>query len=260
MAAEEKRLRCVDGHSFDIARQGHVQLTSRPIRHPGDTAEMVDARQRVQQSGAFDFLTEALATAVSSLPGENGMILDVGAGTGHYLAALLKADPVRWGLALDSSKVAGRRAARAHPRVGSVVGDVTEGLCVRDSTVDVVLSVFAPRNVEEFARVLRPGGHVVVVTPRPEHLAEPRQALGLLEVAEGKVEALADSMNAGFDHTAASTAGAQRAMDATALTDLVMMGPNAFHQDPGGLATAIAALDLPVDVTLSVDLSVFRRR
>ena len=99
-----------------------------------------------------------------------------------------------------------RRAARAHPRLAVVTADAWAALPVADACVDVVLSVFSPRNAEEFARVLRPGGCVITVTPGPDHLIELRSAFGLLGVEDGKERRLSDAFGrAGLDHRRAAT-------------------------------------------------------
>ena len=129
----------------------------------------------------------------------DGPVLDVGAGPGWYLAGAVEPVDARIGLALDSSRFAARRAARAHPRVAAVVADAWSALPVRTASISTVLSVFAPRDLAEFARVLEPGGRVVAVTPEPEHLAELRERFGLLAVDEGKSDSLAaDAAAAGL--------------------------------------------------------------
>ena len=50
--------------------------------------------------------------------------------------------------------------------------DAWTGLPVRDGSAAAVLSVFAPRNPSEAARVLSDGGVFVVVTPERGHLGE----------------------------------------------------------------------------------------
>ena len=45
---EDRALRCANGHSYDIARQGYVHLLPVKQMHakiPGDTKQMVDARR-----------------------------------------------------------------------------------------------------------------------------------------------------------------------------------------------------------------------
>ncbi len=76
----------------------------------------------------------------------------------------------------------------------AVVADTWAGLPVRDGAVDRVLVVFAPRNGAETARVLAPGGRLVVVTPAADHLAELVGPLGLLSVDPAKAERLAGSL------------------------------------------------------------------
>ncbi|HYP22333.1 MAG TPA: 23S rRNA methyltransferase, partial [Actinomycetota bacterium] len=106
-------VRCEAGHSFDVARQGYVTLTA----GAGDSAEMVAAREAFLGAGHYRPITEAVARHVDPA----GPVVDLGAGTGHHLAGVLAHEQA--GLALDSSKHALRRAARAHPRIGAVGAD-----------------------------------------------------------------------------------------------------------------------------------------
>lgn len=195
-------LRCPAGHSFDVARQGYVNLlTGDASPGTGDTAAMVDARADFLGRGHFEPLIEAVAHAVAEAAGTTpGCLIEVGAGTGEYLARSLDLLPGRTGLALDISKYAARRAVRAHARAGAVVCDAWRALPVRDSVAAVVMSVFAPRNPAEFARVLVPGGALVVVTPTPRHLGTLVEALGLVGIEEAKDERLERTVAPYFAH------------------------------------------------------------
>ena len=77
-------------------------------------------------------------------------VLDVGAGTGHHLAAVLGALPEAHGIAFGASSAALRRAGRAHPRIAAVAGDVWREIPLLDATADLVTNVFAPRNLHLF--------------------------------------------------------------------------------------------------------------
>lgn len=268
------RLACPAGHSFDVARHGQVHLAARPIRHPGDTADMVAARARVEQAGVLAPVGEEVRAAVGDLLGARGdadrrdgpVLLDVGAGTGHLLAAVLDDLPSAVGLAVDSSRYASRRAGRAHPRLLAVMADVTEPLPVGDAAVDVALVVFAPRPVEEMARALRAGGGLVVATPREGHMAPLRDALGLLDVAEDKGEQVASALAGAFEMVGRTAVDAvvevANSEDSPVLLDWVMSGPNAFHVSAEAMAARIAAhLPSPsVEVQVAVDVHTFRRR
>jgi 23S rRNA (guanine745-N1)-methyltransferase len=222
-------VRCPSGHSFDVARQGYVNLRRghAPAR-TADSPTMVQARAAFLGAGHLAALTSALTSeSVRLLRAADvpGCIVDVGAGTGHHLAALLDRLTDRAGVALDASAPALRRAARAHPRIGAAACDAWASLPVADGVAALALSAFAPRNGAELARILHPDGGVVVATPTGEHFAELVEALGLIGVEAA-----------------------------------VAMGPSAHHVDDRELARRVAALPEPLAVTASVTLSVYRRR
>ena len=117
---------CPHGHSFDVARQGYLSLLEGDARlGSADSAAMVAARERFLAAGHFDPLAAALAARCERAlgGGPEGCVLDLGAGSGTYLARVLEAAPGRTGVALDLSKHALRRAARAHSRIGAVGAD-----------------------------------------------------------------------------------------------------------------------------------------
>src|SRR5262245_3097504 len=88
LVAPDAAVRCPRGHSFDRAKQGYLHLTANPVAHTGDSAEMVEARGAFLAAGHYDFIAGALAAAV---PPTRGLVVDIGAGTGYHLAAVLDA-------------------------------------------------------------------------------------------------------------------------------------------------------------------------
>lgn len=248
-----RALRCAAGHGFDLARQGYVNLLSGTSPHRGDTADMVAARDRFLRAGWYRPIADAVVSAAAA-DAATGAVLDLGAGTGWYLAEVLDAaGPDAVGLALDVSAYAARRAARCHPRAGAAVADTWGRLPVRDGAASVVLDVFAPRNPREIARVLRPGGLLVVVTPRPRHLAELRGVLGLLEVEPDKEERLAATLAPLLDADGDREVEWRLRLAPSAVSDVVGMGPSAWHRSAGGVPAE------PVEVTASVRVGTYRR-
>lgn len=219
-----------------------------------DTAPMVAARADFLASGAYEPLADELARVCAAT---GGLVIDAGAGTGYYLARVLEASDA-FGLALDVSAVALRRAARAHPRLGAAVWNLWEPWPVGDGVASVVLNVFAPRNGPEFHRVLRPGGLLVVAAPAPEHLRE----LGdlVLAVDERKDERLDAALGEYF--TRAGRTEVRRAVELTPrqVRQAVEMGPAGFHLDRDGRRERLAALHEPQVVTISFTVSTYRRR
>lgn len=254
LSVEAGSARCASGHVFDVARQGYVNLLSGGVRPAaGDSAEMLDARARFLAQGPFD----AIADAVVRACGAPAVVLEIGAGTAFYLARVLDAHPHATGIALDSSKYAARRAARAHNRIVAAVADTWRALPVADASIDVVLDIFAPRNAAEIARVLRPGGSLVVATPTEAHLRELVTTLGLISVDAEKTERLTATLGTHFAERTCERVEAALALEADEVADLIAMGPSARHISPTILAEKIAALPRPVAVTLSVEVRTF---
>jgi 23S rRNA (guanine745-N1)-methyltransferase len=261
LALDDGGLVCTVGHRFDIARQGYVNLLAGAAPAAADTAAMVEARARVQAAGYHQPITDALlATVADGLPdGVDGTVLELGAGTGAHLAQVLERTGAPGGLAIDLSKHAARQAARAHPRIGAVVADVWAGLPVRTGAIPLTLAVFAPRNPDELARVLRPGGLFVVVTPEPEHLAPLVDRLGLLTVDAGKPERLDRSLAAAMTPVARIRHRWTLPLGRADVAALVAMGPSAHHLGEEVLAAHLAGLPEQLEVTMAVTVSSYRR-
>lgn len=257
---------CPRRHTFDIARQGYVNLLGDAGPGTADTAAMVQARADFLAAGHYGPLASAITAAVADVaPAEpppidpSPVLLDVGAGPGYYLGAALDARPDGRGVALDLSKFAVRRAAKAHPRIGAAVWDTWRPLPIGDATVSVVLDVFAPRNAAEFARVLRPGGSALVVTPTDGHLAELVDLGGMLAVDAHKDERLARSVGSALELVERDELSWPLALAPGEVELLVRMGPSARHVDEPALADRVAALDAVTSVTAAVTLSRYRR-
>lgn len=219
---------------------------------------MLQARSDFHARGHFDPVAAAVATAAAP-PEGNGVLLEIGAGNGYFLGAALDAAPSARGIALDIAKPAARRAARAHPRAAAVLADVWRGLPLRAGVLDTVLTVFAPRNPAEVARVLAPGGRFVVATPTERHLAELIGPLGLVRVDPDKERKLEAALEADFAPLGAELVEYPMTLTRADAALLVHMGPSAFH---AGAETAakIASLSERLDVTASVRIGTYSPR
>jgi 23S rRNA (guanine745-N1)-methyltransferase len=254
LTGSDTTLRCPVGHSFDIARQGYVNLV------PGraDTPEMVEARDLFLRAGHFRPLTAVLAEAAAQVDAQ-GAVVDLGAGTGHHLAAVLDALADAHGIALDASAAALRRAARCHERAAAIGADAWKPLPVKDGVAALVLSVFAPRNVAEMARVLAPGGQLLAVTPTTRHIHELVGPLGLLSVPDDKEDRLDEQLSSHFTLAARCTVEHAMFLTRDECAQIVRMGPSAWHVDEQSVAERLALLPDPLTVTASMTLSRYVR-
>jgi 23S rRNA (guanine745-N1)-methyltransferase len=177
--------RCPAGHCFDRAAAGYTHLLPANQKHsknPGDDKEMVAARAAFLNQGHYAPLQEALCRLVcretADLPVP--VLLDSGCGEGYYTEGLYQIltqagrEPSVAGI--DLSKFALRRAAKRLPQGEFGVASVYH-LPLADRSVDILVNVFSPLAVEEFARVLRPNGLFVYVVPSARHLWEMKQVL-----------------------------------------------------------------------------------
>ena len=257
-ADDFSRLVSESGHSFDVAKQGYVTLAAGAgLKHKGDDMDMVNARETYLAMGHFAPFVEAVTGAVqdaldsaSLAESTPASLLEVGAGTGYYLAHTLDSIAEARGVGLDISPHAAKHLAKCHPRVGAVVADVWERLPLRDESVDAISVVFAPRNPAEFQRVLAPGGQVIVLTPGAGHLDELREPLGILGVEEGKVERMYEQAE-GFLEQAADPVDISFPieLDKASVAAQVGMSPSARHISAGELAERMAALPPTLTVT-----------
>jgi 23S rRNA (guanine745-N1)-methyltransferase len=261
LALDGKSVKCRRGHVFDVARQGYVNLLSgRSNPNIGDISSMVMAREIFLEAGHFAPIVHQVAdTTALAMPSTGaGCIVDVGAGTAHYLAAVLDRQPTRVGLALDVSKYAARRAARAHPRAGAIVCDAWHSLPVRTNSAALVLNVFAPRNGVEFHRILERDGVLVVVVPTDRHLEELVSTLDLVTVDEHKAARVHGQLDPYFDEVTTAVCEFSMTLGHDDIVALVAMGPSAWHVDTDTIKKRVNDLALPLSVTVSVTVSAYR--
>jgi len=256
-----RSLVCPGAHSFDAARQGYFNfLVGKGTAFEADSADMVAARSDFLSHGHYRPLADAVAeTAAPALGGSDPVVLDAGTGTGHYLRALLDKYPAS-AIGLDISKFALRRAARLNPSAINIVSDVWQPLPVADHAVDVVTVIFAPRNPAEFARVLRPTGRLIVVTPRPGHLAEVASATRLLAIEASKEERLASSLEGHFSERSVQELDLELDLQATDVVSLALMGPAGHHLSRGDLPGILASLEPTTAVSARFRISTFESR
>ena len=176
-------LRCPKGHSFDRAKEGYVHLLPVGQKHslsPGDDKAMVAARRAFLDKGWYAPLREALAALAVAYTGSEPVVLDAGCGEGYYTVGIRGA-PVSAGKAphvagFDISKFAVQKAAKRCPELDLAVASAYH-LPVADGAVDLLLNVFSPLAIEEFRRVLKPGGYYLYVVPAAHHLWELKEVL-----------------------------------------------------------------------------------
>ncbi len=248
---EEQTYRCKNNHCFDLAKEGYANLLlshQRKSKTPGDDKAMIQARRRFFDSGAFEPLSELIAKTISS-----GSVLDCGCGEGHFLGAL---KGQRFGV--DVSKEAIRCAAKRHKDITWIVANGMRELPFADDSIDCILSVLAPRNAEEFVRILKPDGRLTLGVPGPNHLIELRSFLNSnANDFEEKADEAAAKCAPLFAETTRDHVSYKITLKAEQIADLIQMTPIFWNSSPEAKAK-IQQLD-ELQVTISFVLLTLRQ-
>ncbi|MCX5876913.1 MAG: methyltransferase domain-containing protein [Deltaproteobacteria bacterium] len=263
---------CATNHSFDAARQGYVNLVLAHNKHskePGDDPDMIQSRRRFLDLGYYlkvsDGINRTIATALSSLvPHTNCSILDAGCGEGFYLQRLKEALahgsaahlPIEYH-GVDVSKFAVRQATQRDRTMAWFVASIND-LPFLDGSLDIVLSVFSPANILEFARILKQSGSLIFISPGPRHLNGLREIIYPV-TREHAAPAITEKAEALFaPATVARITYPLALVSNQEIMDLLAMTPYYWNIDRETKAK-VAALDrLQLDV--DVEIRVFKKK
>ncbi|WP_414827539.1 putative RNA methyltransferase [Alteromonas sp. H39] len=178
----DKTWLCGNGHAFDRAKAGYVNLLPVQFKkslQPGDDKPMLRARREFHQRQSYQPLMEALTDLISNAHSETQIRLyDAGCGEGAYLRNIsenlaLQGKSVT-AAGSDIAKLAVEMAAKQAKTHQYVVAS-SHQLPLEDEAVDAIMQIFAPGDASEYARVLSSRGTLLTVSPGPEHLFELKQ-------------------------------------------------------------------------------------
>ncbi|MDB1123378.1 23S rRNA (guanine(745)-N(1))-methyltransferase [Vibrio algarum] len=178
---EQRFYRCANNHQFDIAKEGYVNLipaNKKRSKNPGDNSEMMQARRRFLNNGHYAKLQQKITQICKEkLIDTNYQILDIGCGEGYYTneleSQITKSGHSTNVYGLDISKVAIRYAAKKYPLCHFSVAS-SQNLPFVDQSLNLILRIYAPCNIEEMNRCIADNGVVVTVTPAARHLYQLR--------------------------------------------------------------------------------------
>ncbi|MBP3038745.1 methyltransferase domain-containing protein [Bacillaceae bacterium Marseille-Q3522] len=174
-----KSLVCVNGHLFDLAKQGYVNLTTHPVTVKYDK-KLFTARKTVMDSGFFTPLIKQISEYIKKEFDNNQKIniLDAGCGEGSHLAAIKNNIDLQHKSAaivgIDLAKEGISKAAKNHPEIIWCVADLANSP-FKDHTFHVILNILSPANYTEFHRLLNENGIVMKVIPQRDYLKELRE-------------------------------------------------------------------------------------
>ena len=263
----ETDYRCSNNHTFDLARQGYVNLLLSHEKHskePGDSVGMVQSRRRFLAKGFYKQVALTISHVVAELlpltsREKEFNILDAGSGEGYYLKNLkdvIEKEGQRLNLnyyGVDISKAAVRYATQHDKSIIWVVGSIMK-LPFPESSVDIVENIFAPSNFSEFSRVLVKGGKLILVYPGPNHLRSLRGTI-YSEIIEHNSEDLLRLSETYFSLSKTVSVTYDLELDDNgSIKDMLMMTPFYWNinLETRQRVEALQSLKLEVDVRISV--------
>lgn len=264
-----KQYVCENGHSFDIARQGYVNLL--PVQHkrskqPGDSKAMVLARTSFLNTGFYQAVAEKLNEIVSasiindeSIKDKDNCILDAGCGEGYYFDFIFNSLKNEKGpnkhsfIGLDISRDAIIQATKRNKQISWIVGTNRQPP-VEEKSVDIILCLFGFLSIDGFYKILKPGGLIIVVDPGPEHLKELRKII-YPEIKKQDQARLQQTEKTGF--SLVNSEALKFKINITTneqINNLLIMTPHFYRASKAGREAAcnLQQLDLTVDVVFSV--------
>lgn len=252
--------KCPEGHSFDIAKEGYVNLLPANRKHskaPGDDAGMALARHEFLSDGHYAPLAAALAELCAGLSPEKPVIVDSGCGEGYYtshiLAALKRAGKAARIAGIDLSKPSVRKAAKRCRDAEFAIASVYH-LPLPDKCADILVNCFSPLAIDEFRRIIRPEGYYIYVVPAAGHLWELKQVL----YDEPYLNAGENIPYDGFEYDRVVPVTFSMLLGQKALADLFRMTPY-YWKTPKAGAERLARLE-ELEVTADFRIHVFRRK
>lgn len=167
---EDRTWRCENRHSFDIAKEGYVNLLSahRSGDTIGDNKEMVRSRRDFLNKGYYEPLARAVTECLSRYSSDGDSVLDICCGEGYYTAYAaeqLERDFYGFDLSKNMVRLAAKRSCGAAFFVANIAS-----VPICDYAVKAAFHLFAPFHAAEFGRILADDGVILTTIPGRDHL------------------------------------------------------------------------------------------
>lgn len=162
----DNSLKCDNNHSFDISKEGYVNLlmSQKSGDKTGDSRASAHARHSFLSKGYYACLKDEISSRM------RGIVLDICCGEGYYDTY----PGILYGF--DISKEMVRLAKKSNKNGNYFVANLSH-IPVENESIDTAIHLFAPFNENEFFRVLKNDGALYSVIPGSEHLWEMKKII-----------------------------------------------------------------------------------
>lgn len=239
---QEKMFKCINKHTFDIAKEGYLNL-NHSTQKGGDSIESISARKRFLEKDYYLFLKEELIKLINEYKPNN--LLDLACGEGYYT----KDFPVKDKIGIDLSKQGLKIASKKDKNTLYLLTSIFD-LPIKDNDIDLITTIFAPLSDFEIKRVLKNNGYFIYVRPNKKHLIELK---GLLykEVIENEIKEIKiDGLKLVNEYNIKQN----RKINNGDLNDLFMMTPYFYKtsKQDSKIINQINDIDITFDFIISI--------
>lgn len=264
--AKYKSASCIQGHLFDFAKQGYLNLLlsqHKKSKHPGDTLEMVQARTKFLNQGFYDSISDFLIQECLtkdpisnsiSFPTNNPFhYCDLACGEGFYTQRIhdhiqQKIPNEIASTGIDISTPAIKAACQRTKEIQWLISSLAR-IPLADNSQHLVTGLFFHFDLEEVKRILKPEGSFIMVTTGPAHLIE----LRTLIYDKVKEETFKDfsHMSNGLSHTKTlHLKEVKKLTSSENILSLLAMTPHYWRctQEKKQLLETLSELSLTIDI------------
>jgi 23S rRNA (guanine745-N1)-methyltransferase len=254
-----KSYACQNQHSFDVAREGYLNLLPVQYKHskePGDSKQMMIARREFLEAGFYEPMAKAVAMMIDAnkTKSQGLRLLDLGCGEGYYsrkIALYCNTSEQIVLHGIDIAKFAVAAAAKKQTNARFIVAS-SNRLPYPDQYFDFVLRVFAPSDDNELKRVLKSSGHLLTVTPGPRHLWQLKEFI----YAEVKEHAPESPVPQGFERLAAQRISYKITPNPRQRMALLQMTPFAWRANESVQKSLNSVSELEIETDFILTLAI----
>ncbi|MGM9886781.1 MAG: putative RNA methyltransferase [Lactococcus sp.] len=254
LAQDERTFVCQQGHSFDLAKEGYLNLLLNAKPTAGDSKEMMAARRNFLATGYYQPLSDAVNQVLfeANQKKQAQSILDIGCGEGYYLSRFqnLSSEAMAY-FGMDISKLGIRMAAKKNKNIQWLVGNFAH-LPFQNQSIDLILSMFAEYSVAEMTRILADDGSIVIVRAGNQHLMELKQIIYPEIHEKAKAEVIKPFPDFNVDRRQVTFTTEITSNED--LMSLLLMTPHYWKIKPEGLENLKNYQTLTVTVNIEIDL------
>ncbi|MCZ0717542.1 putative RNA methyltransferase [Aerococcus kribbianus] len=255
-----QQVSCPQGHSFDLAKSGYLNLAPQHQEKHYHKDLFVARYQLMAQHEFYQGIYQDILALLDKhhYQAHNSChIIDLGTGEGSHFDQFLQAYQSAYpqdnfaAMGFDLAKDGIQIAAKHHYQALWTVADLGH-IPLADNSVDLALTILSPSNYNEVKRVLKTGGYLIKVIPGPNYLAELRACVLSADKQKQDSQTTMSRFQTEFNQVDAIDYQRDFTLNSSSRDALLKMTPLTWHADAEQLAAAQKLSHIQVDLKILI--------